>query len=179
MDLSEMVINFANDISDVTWELLFALAMLLGVLTAGFALLKYNRETAIAGNYGSHEASPGKLILRLMIAAMLLNIAAMINATSNTLSLGAFEYTAISYAEEGDFGRFADTINAVLTLVQVAGGIFFLIGLRGLYRSTSDAHSSGTDDTAMRGIVQMLFGCILAQIDIFLDLLRDSLGLYW
>lgn len=178
MDISEIIIRFANELTASGWRFLFTLGGVVGVAWGMVTLLRYHREASIPGNYAN--VSIGKVAAQLIICSMFIHLSVVISAASHTFMANEVDYGPISYSTPATFGRFADTINAVFTIAKLFGGIFCFRGLMALKRSTlngSGSHQS--DDFVFSAIIQLCFGAFLVQIDKVVDAVGATLGLYW
>lgn len=176
MDLSQMVVNFANEIVGPAWILLWALATVVGVWYVGTAILRMVRAARIPGQ---QVITTGDILPVLIIGALLANLSTVINTIWNSFGSGTASYAAISYAGLDEFGRFKDAINAVLTIASIAGGFFFFKGLV-ILKKACDGHSSqGANDVVWRAITHMIGGAFLVQIPAVIDAFRETFNLYW
>ncbi|MES2264678.1 MAG: conjugal transfer protein TraQ [Pseudomonadota bacterium] len=172
-----MLINLARDVPEAMWKLLWALGMLVGTLYCGNALLRMSRASRLPGQ---SPVTMGEILPVMIIGGLMFNLNNFINATWNSMGTGTVSYDAISYATSADFGKFADAINAVLTLASVAGGCYFFKGVLLLKRATADGQSShGAEDLVWRAITHMLGGSLLVQIPDTIERFRQSLHLFW
>jgi len=177
MDLAQMIIQFAGTFSVAMWRLLWVLGALVGTNYVGMALLRMVRASRFPGQ---SPVTTGDILPVILIGGCMVNLSRFINATWNTFGHGMVSYGAISYSGASDFGRFADAINAVLTLASLAGGYFFFKGCLLLKKATADGHSSyGADDSAWRAITHMFGGATLVQIPDVIEAFRQSFGLFW
>jgi hypothetical protein len=177
VDLAEMLVKLANDLTEPLWRLLWVVAGLAGLLYFGHVLLKMHRASRFPGQ---QTVTLGDVVGVSVVAATMVNLSAFINATWNSMGSGTIAYGPISYSGAADFGVFADAINAVLTLASIAGGYFFFKGVLLLRRATVAGHTShGADDVVWRAITHMLGGACLVQIADMIDRFRMTLGLVW
>lgn len=177
MDLAAMMVKFASELSGVMWRFLWVLGALIGTLYVGGALLRLVRSHSVQG---SPPVTVGEIVPVILVGGLMANLSSFINATWNTFSSGAVNYGPIAYEGAADFGKFADAINAVLTLASIAGGVFFMKGVMLLKKSAMEGHSSGgSEDTTWRALTHMLFGSVLVQIPDAIDAFRSSFGLFW
>lgn len=177
MDISEMLIHFAKEFPAAMWRLLWTLGALVGVLYTGSALLKMARASRLPGQ---SPVTAGEFVPVIIVGALLLNLRLFINKTWNSLAAGTIDYGPVSYAQAAEFGKFANAINAVLTIVSVAGGCYFFKGLLLLKRAAVEGQSSqGGEDFQWRAIVHMLGGCLLVQIGDTIERFRQSAHLFW
>lgn len=177
MDISEMLIHFAREFPAAMWRLLWALGALVGVLYAGSTLLKMARASRLPGQ---SQVTTGEIVPIILVAALLLNLRIFINKTWNSLAAGTIDYGPVSYAQAAEFGKLADAINAVLTIVSVAGGWYFFKGVLLLKRAAVEGQSSqGAEDYQWRAITHMLGGCLLVQIADTIERFRQSTNLLW
>lgn len=177
MDLAAIMVNFASEISVVAWRLLWALGVLIGTAYIGGALLRLSRAHSVQG---SPPVTIGEITPVLLVGGLMANLSEFINRTWNTFGSGTVSYGPISYEGAADFGKFADAINAVLTLASIAGGVFFMKGVMLLKKASMEGHSSGgSEDTTWRAITHMIFGSVLVQIPDAIDGFRSTFGLFW
>jgi hypothetical protein len=177
VDLAEMLVTLANDLTEPLWRLLWVVAGLAGLLYFGHVLMKMHRASRFPGQ---HSVTLGDVVGVSVVAATMVNLSGFINATWNSMGTGTIAYGPISYSGAADFGVFADAINAVLTLASIAGGYFFFKGVLLLRRATVAGHTShGADDVVWRAITHMLGGACLVQIADMIDRFRMTLGLVW
>lgn len=177
MDLAQMLVKLANDLTGPLWRLLWVIAALAGFLYFGHVLMKMHRASRFPGQ---HSVTLGDVVSVAIVAATMVNLSAFINATWNSMGAGTIAYGPISYSGAAVFGVFAAAINAVLTLASIAGGYFFFKGVLLLRRATAAGHSShGADDVVWRAITHMLGGACLVQIADMIDRFRTTLGLIW
>ncbi len=177
MDLSQMIVHFASTFSVAMWRLLWVVAALVGTVYVGAALLRMQRASRFAGQA---QVTLGDILPIILIGGLLLNLSRFINATWNSFGTGTVSYGAISYGGAADFGRFAESINAVLTLASVAGGMFFFKGVLLLKKASVDGQSSyGADDSVWRALTHMFGGAALVQIPDVIDAFRQSFNLFW
>lgn len=175
MDLATMVINAATSLIGVFWKFLFIFGGTLGVLYMGISLVKMVRTTHFAAQ---QPVTLMNIIIVAILGALLVNLDTFINIMLETFGITGSDYGSLSYAESGDFGKFAEAINAVLTLATMAGGIFFIRGLIILKRATVDGSAQGADDV-WRAATHMIGGALLVRNDLFIDAARTTFGLWW
>lgn len=177
MDLSQMIVNFASTFSVAMWRFLWVLGGLVGLLYVGAALRRMQRASMFPGQ---SQVTLGDILPIILIGGVLLNLSGFINATWNSFGAGTVSYGPISYSGASVFGKFADAINAVLTLASVAGGLFFFRGVLLLKKASMDGQSShGMDDYVWRAITHMVGGAMMVQIPDAIDAFRQSLQLFW
>lgn len=177
MDLTTMLVNLANGLSGPLWRLLWVIGGLAGLLYAGHALLKVTRASRFPDQ---GHFTYGDVLGVLIVAACMVNLAGLINATWNSMGTGTVSYAPISYGGVAEFGVFAAAINAVLTLVSIAGGYFFFKGLLLFRRATVAGHTShATDDLVLTALTHMFGGSALVQITHVIDAARATMGLFW
>jgi len=177
VDLAQMLVNLANDLTAPLWRLLWVTAALAGFLYFGHVLMKMHRASRFPGQ---HAVTLGDVVSVALVAATMVNLSAFINATWNSMGRGTITYGPISYSGAAGFGVFAAAINAVLTLASIAGGYFFFKGVLLLRRATAAGHTShGADDVVWRAVTHMLGGACLVQIADMIDRFRTTLGLIW
>lgn len=177
MDLAQMITHFASDFSVAMWRLLWVMGALLGTLYTGHALLRMQRASRLPGQ---SPVTIGDILPVLLIGAVLWNLSKFINVTWNSFGSGTVNYGPISYSGAASFGRFADAINAVLTIASVSGGVFFFRGLVILKKASMDGQSShGADDSVWRAITHMVGGAMLVQIPDVIEAFRQSFHLNW
>ncbi len=177
MDLAQMIVHFANTFSVAMWRFLWVLGALVGTVYVGSSLLRMQRASRLPGQ---SPVTLGDILPIILIGGVLLNLSGFINATWNSFGAGTVSYGPISYSGAADFGRFADAINAVLTLASVAGGVFFFKGVTLLKKASMDGQSSyGADDSVWRAITHMVGGAMLVQIPDAIEAFRQSFNLYW
>lgn len=178
MDLTTMLVNLANGITAPLWRLLWVIGALAGMLYAGHVLMKMMRASRFPDQ--AHVITIGDVVGMLMVAACMVNLSVLINATWNSMGAGTVSFGPISYDGAADFGVFAAAINAVLTLASIAGGYFFFKGVLLLRRATVAGHSShGADDLVWRAVTHMFGGACLVQVTKVIDAARTTLGLVW
>lgn len=175
MDLTTMVIKAAADLLAVFWVFLFIFGGTLGVLYMGNSLIKMVRATHFAAQ---QPVTLMNIIVVAILGALLVNLDEFINIMLATFGITGSDYAPIAYAETGDFGKFADAIDAVLTLASMAGGIFFIRGLIILKRATVDNSPQAADDV-WRAATHMIGGALLVRNDMFIEAARQTFGLYW
>ena len=177
MDLSQMIVHFANTFSVAMWRFLWVLGALVGTIYVGSSLLRMQRASRLPG---LSPVTIGDILPIILIGGLLLNLSRFINATWNSFGAGTVTYGPISYSGAADFGKFAEAINAVLTLASVAGGVFFFRGVLLLKKACIDGQSShGADDVVWRAITHMVGGAMLVQIPDTIDAFRQSFNLFW
>jgi hypothetical protein len=177
MDIATMVITFAKDVPAALWTALWALGMLVGTLYCGNALLRMVRASRLPGQ---SPVTLGDILPIMIIGGLMYNLSNFIDATWNSMGSGVVSYGPITYATSKDFGKFADAINAVLTIASVAGGCYFFKGVVLLKRATADGQSSnGSEDFVWRAITHMIGGALLVQVADTIERFRQSLHLYW
>lgn len=177
MDLAQMIIHFASSFSVAMWRFLWVLGALVGLIYVGSSLMRMQRASRFPGQ---NPVTTGDILPILIIGGLLLNLSRFINATWNSIGIGTVTYGPIAYSGAADFGRFAEAINAVLTLASVAGGVFFFKGVLFLKKASVDGQSSqGADDSVWRAITHMLGGAGLVQIAEMIDAFRQSFSLFW
>ncbi|ALR07882.1 conjugal transfer protein TraQ (plasmid) [Xylella fastidiosa] len=177
MDLAQMVVHFASDFSVAMWRFLWMLGAVVGILYVGNSLLRMKRAAQLPGQ---SPVTIGDILPIILIGGLLFNLSQFINATWNSFGTGSMSYGPISYSGAADFGRFAEAINAVLTIASVAGGVFFFRGVVILKKASMDGQSShGADDSVWRALTHMVGGAMLVQIPDVIEAFRQSFGLYW
>lgn len=177
MDISEILINFAHEFPAAMWRLLWSLGALVGLVFAGSAILRMSRAARIPGQA---PVSLGDVLPIVLVGALLLNLKVVIDRAWNSLAAGSVNYGPISYAQAAEFGKFADAINAVLSLVSVAGGCYFFKGVVLLKRASMQGQSGQyADDSVWQAITHMLGGCLLVQIPETIERFRQSAHLFW
>lgn len=177
MDLAQMVIQFANHFSVAIWRFLWVLGALVGTWYVGHSLLRMQRASRLPSQT---PVTMGDILPIILIGGVLLNLSSFINATWNSFGAGTVSYGPISYRGAADLGRFAEAINAVLTIASVAGGLFFFRGILLLKKACMDGQSShGADDSVWRAITHMVGGVMLIQIPHTIEAFRQSFNLFW
>jgi hypothetical protein len=177
MDLAQMIVHFASTFSVAMWRLLWVLGALVGTVYVGTSLMRMVRASRLPG---SQPVTLGDILPIILIGGVLLNLSGFINAVWTSFGSGSTSYGPISYDGAAAFGRFADAINAVLTLASVAGGGFFFKGVVLLKKACMEGQSShGADDSVWRAMVHMVGGAGLVQIPQLIDAVRQSFGLFW
>jgi hypothetical protein len=177
MDISAMLISFTKEITGAVWRLLWVLGALVGTLYVGSALLRMSRASRLPGQ---QAVTVGDILPIILVGALLLNLSVFINTAWNSMASGTVSYGAVSYAQAADFGKFADAINAVLTLASLAGGCYFFKGVVLLKKASMEGQSSqGADDSVWRALTHMLGGCLLVQIADTIERFRQSAHLFW
>jgi len=173
-----MLINLENGLTAPLWRLLWVAGGLVGFLYMAHVLLRMNRASRFPDQ--AHAVSMGDVLGVAVAAACMVNLSVFINATWNSMGTGTIAYGPISYDGAADFGVFAAAINAVLTLVSIAGGYFFFRGVLLWRRATVSGHTShGADDLVWRAVTHMLGGACLVQVTNVVDAARSTLGLVW
>lgn len=177
MDLADMIIKFAKDFPEALWKFLWVLGALVGTIYVGTALLRMARASRLPGQ---NPVTVGDILPIIIIAGLMLNLSIFINKASNSLSTGTVTYGPIAYATVAEFGKFADAINAALSIASVAGGCFFFKGLLLLKKASIEGQSSqGVDDVVWRALTHMAGGVLLVQIAVTIDMFRQSFNLVW
>ncbi|UST77268.1 conjugal transfer protein TraQ [Pseudomonas siliginis] len=177
MDLAQMITNFANDFAVALWRFLWLLGMFVGMVWAASAVMKMQKASRLPG---SSSISLGDVVPLIIVASLMANLSRFINATWNSFGKGTVSYGPIAYSGAEQFGRFADAINAVLTLASVFGGVAFFKGVLLLKKAAMDGQSNqGADDSVWRAIVHMVFGSMLVQIPDVIEAGRASFKLVW
>lgn len=177
MDISTMLINFSRDMTSAVWKLLWVLGAVVGILYVGSALLRMSRASRIPGQ---QPVTLGDILPVILVGALLLNLSVFINTAWNSLAPGTVSYGPVAYAQAAEFGKFADAINAVLTLASLAGGCYFFKGLVLLKKASMEGQSSqGADDSVWRALTHMLGGCLLVQIADTIERFRQTLQISW
>lgn len=177
MDISAMLVNFAKEFPTAMWRLLWLLGALVGTLYVGAALLKMARASRLPGQ---STVTTGDIVPVILVGALLLNLRVFINTAWNSMAAGTISYGPVAYAQAAEFGKFADAINAVLTLASVAGGCYFFKGVLLLKRAAVEGQSSqGADDATWRAMTHMLAGSLLVQIADTIERFRQSAHLFW
>lgn len=177
MDISTMLISFSREITVAVWMLLWALGALVGTIYVGSALLRMARASRLPGQ---QVVTTGDILPIILLGALLLNLSIFINKACNSIMKGTVSYGPVAYAQASEFGKFADAINAVLTLATLAGGCYFFKGVVLLKRAAMEGQSSqGADDSTWRGLTHMLGGCLLVQIAETIERFRHSLHIFW
>lgn len=177
MDISAMLVNFAKEFPVAMWRLLWVLGALVGTLYVGSALLRLSRASRLPGQ---NPVTVGDILPIILVGALLLNLKVFINSAWNTLASGTISYGPVAYAQAAQFGKFADAINAVLTLASVAGGCYFFKGVTLLKKAAMEGQSAqGADDSVWRALTHMLGGALLVQIADTIERFRQSLQLVW
>jgi len=173
-----MLINFETSMTAPLWRLLWVIGALVGFLYMGHVLLRMHRASRFPDQ--SHAVTLGDLVGVAIAAACMVNLSVFINATWNSMGTGTISYGPISYDGAADFGVFSAAINAVLTIVSIAGGYFFFKGLLLWRRATVSGHTShGADDLVWRSVTHMFGGACLVQVTNVIDAARATLGLAW
>lgn len=177
MDIAEMLIHFAKEFPAVMWRLLWALGALVGILYCGSALLRMARASRLPGQ---NPVTVGEIVPVILVGALLLNLRLFINKAWNSMAAGTIDYGPVSYAQAAEFGKFANAINAVLTIASVAGGCYFFKGLLLLKRAAVEGQSSqGSEDIHWRALAHMIGGCLLVQIADTVERFRQSAHIFW
>ena len=177
MDISSMLISFSRDITASVWKLLWVLGALVGTIYVGSALLRMSRASRLPGQ---QPVTLGDILPVILVGALLLNLSIFINKAWNSMASGTVSYGPVAYAQAAEFGKFADAINAVLTLASLAGGCYFFKGVILLKRAAMEGQSSqGADDSVWRALTHMLGGCLLVQIADTIERFRQSLHIFW
>ncbi|MEB0221336.1 conjugal transfer protein TraQ [Pseudomonas sp. AB12(2023)] len=177
MDLSQMIVNFASTFAVVFWKLLWAVGLLVGMIFVGASLMKMQRASRIPGH---SPVTFGDILPIIIVGGLLANLSKFINTTWNSFGTGTVSYGPISYSGAAEFGRFADAINAVLTLASIAGGVFFFKGVLLLKKASMDGQSNqGADDAVWRAITHMVFGSMLVQIPDAIEAFKISFKIVW
>ncbi|UUZ54105.1 conjugal transfer protein TraQ [Massilia sp. H-1] len=123
---------------------------------------------------------PHEVIPVIVVGALLLNLRLIINKSWNSMAAGTIDYGPVAYAQAADFGKLSDAINAVLTIVSVAGGCYFFKGLLLLKRAAVEGQSSqGSEDFQWRALTHMIGGCLLIQIADTIERFRQTAHIYW
>ena len=177
MDISSMLINLARDAASAMWLALWALGELVGTLYCGSALLRIARAARLPGQ---PPVTLGEILPVMLVGGLMYNLSIFINTAWNSMGSGTITYGAVSYATGATFGKFADAINAVLTLASIAGGCFFFKGMVLLKRAAAEGNNSqGGEDVVWRSIVHMSGGAMLAQIAEMIERFRQTMHLVW
>lgn len=177
MDIATMVITFAKDVPEALWRLLWVLGMVVGTLYCGCALLRMSRASRLPGQ---SPITIGDILPVMLVGGLMYNLDGFINATWNSIGTGTVTYGPISYATAADFGKFADAINAVLTIASAAGGCYFFKGVVLLKRATADGHNAnGGEDIMWRAMTHMIGGALLVKVADTIHSFRTSLHLFW
>jgi len=177
MDLASMIIAFAKDFPGVMWKFLWVLGALVGTIYTGTALLRMARASRLPGQ---SPVTIGDILPIIIVAGLMLNLSVFINKTWNSFGSGAVTYGPVSYAQAAEFGKFADAINAVLTIASVAGGCFFFKGVTLLKKASIEGQSSqGADDSVWRALTHMIGGALIVQIPETIERFRQSFHLFW
>lgn len=177
MDISEMLIHFAKEFPAAMWRLLWALGAVVGILYTGSALLRMSRASRLPGQ---NPVTAAEIIPVILVGALLLNLRLIINKAWNSMAAGTIDYGPVAYAQAADFGKLSDAINAVLTIVSVAGGCYFFKGLLLLKRAAVEGQSSqGAEDFQWRALTHMIGGCLLVQIADTIERFRQTAHIYW
>jgi len=177
MDLAQMVINAAAELTGPMWRLLWVIASLTGLLCVGNSLIKLVRASS---NPAMPPVGVGDILPILLIGGLLWNLSEFISQTWQTFGQGAVTYGAISYEGGADFGRFKDAIDAVLTIASIGGGFLFWKGLVLLKKASINGQASnGSEDFVWRALTHMFGGAMLVQIPDVIEAFRQTFGLYW
>jgi hypothetical protein len=177
MDLSEMIIHFARDFPEAMWRFLWVLGAVVGTVYVGTSLLRMARASRLPGQ---SPVTVGDILPVIIIAGLMLNLSVFINKAWNSFSTGTITYGPVAYAQAAEFGRFAEAINAVLSIASVAGGCYFFRGLLLLKRASLEGQSSqGADDSVWRALTHMVGGVFIVQIAETIERFRQSFHLFW
>lgn len=177
MDLADMIITFAKDFPEAMWKFLWVLGALVGTVYVGTALLRMARASRLPGQ---SSVTAGDVLPIIIIAGLMLNLSIFINKAWNSLAAGTVTYGPVAYATPTDFGKFADAINAALSIASVAGGFYFFRGLLLLKKASVDGQSSqGADDVVWRALTHMTGGVLIVQIAETIERFRQSFHLFW
>jgi hypothetical protein len=177
MDLSTMIIHFAQDFPAALWKLLWVLGVVVGMIYVGTALLRMARASRLPGQ---NPVTLGDILPVILVAGLMLNLSVFINKTWNSFGAGTVSYAPVAYAQAADFGKFADAVNAVLTIASVAGGCFFFKGVTLLKKAALEGQSSqSADDSVWRALTHMVGGACLVQIADTIERFRQSFNLFW
>ena len=177
MDLASMIVAFANPFSAALWRFLWVLGGVTGLFYVGSSLRRMQRASLFPGH---NPVTLSDILPVILVGGLLANLSKFINTTWNSFGQGVVTYGAVSYSGAASFGRFADAINAVLTLASVAGGVFFFKGVLLLKKAAMDGQSShGADDSVWRALTHMVFGALLVQIPDAIEAFRQSFHLVW
>ncbi len=169
MDISSMVENMSTSTSAALWVLMWALGQLVGLFTGGIALKRLVKANSDSSR---PPLTIGDIVPLLLIGACMMNMSSMINNVWTTFGQGDVSFDAISYDPASGFGALSTTVNAVLTIVAVFGGMFFFKGLMLLKRGSLEGQSSNGaqgGDTIARAITHMIGGAFLINITAILD----------
>ncbi|MBA5690553.1 conjugal transfer protein TraQ [Rugamonas apoptosis] len=177
MDISAMLVNLARDAAAVMWLALWTMGELVGTLYCGNAVLRMSRAARLPGQ---PPVTMGELVPVMLVGGLMYNLSVFINATWNSMGTGTIAYGPVAYATGATFGRFADAINAVLTLASIAGGYFFFKGVILLKHSVADGQNpQGGEDIVWRALVHMIGGCMLVQIADMIERFRQTMHVVW
>jgi len=176
MDLGQMIINAASNLTGPAWRLLWALSALVGSLYAGAVMMRAHRASQMSG-----QAMPvGQLLMLFLIAGLLVNMSKVLNGASNSVGLGDVSYGPIAYAPAAVLGPLGQVVNACLTLGSIAGGYFGLKGVLLLKRATADGNGGQSgEDVIWRALTHLFFGAMLVNISKFIDAARATVGLMY
>ncbi|AHK22096.1 conjugal transfer protein TraQ (plasmid) [Yersinia similis] len=176
-DLIQMLVNLANNLTQSGIKFIMALALIMGIVSAILYLVRVTRPK---NHMTGSDTSLGKIVAFLILCGGLIALKQMMNATAHQLGFGDVTFDAITYASTAKYGAAAEAINAVLTLLQVVGAIYFYQGVQRIKRSLIDGHtglSAGEDVST--GVVKALIGILLLCNPYFLSALQNTVKIAW
>ncbi len=172
-----MIIAFAKEFPAALWKFLWVLGAVVGTVYVGTSLLRMSRASRLPGQ---SPVTIGDILPVIIIAGLLLNLPVFINKAWNSVAAGTITYGPIAYARTAEFGKFAEAINAALSIASVAGGCYFFRGLLLLKKASMEGQSSqGADDSVWRALTHMVGGVLLVQIAETIERFRQSFHLLW
>ncbi|EBW6765632.1 conjugal transfer protein TraQ [Salmonella enterica subsp. enterica serovar Infantis] len=174
MDLIQMLVNLASDLTSASIDLALALGLVGGVA----ALIIYlNRQVGLARD--GRRISGYSMLATMCLCASLITLPQVMNAAAHQVGFGDVSFDAISYAPSS-FGAAADGINAVLTILRAVGVWFFYRGVCRMKRSLVDGHTglSAGEDVGS-GTTMAIVGILLTCNPELLTALGNTLKLAW
>lgn len=174
MDLLQMLVNAANNLSGATLNLVMTLGMVGGIAALGSYL-----AVQVSRAKKGHPVEPDKLIKVALFCGALIGLTQMLNAAAHQVGFGDVTFDDIAYFSSS-YGEFSQAGNAVLVVLRAIGVWFFWLGLRRIKRANVDGHTGLTArEDIGRGGTMAIVGLLLACNTNLLDALQATLQINW
>jgi hypothetical protein len=174
MDLLQMLVSAANNLSAATVSLFMTLGEVGGIAALGTYLV----VQATRARQG-HPVDGDKVVKVALFCGALIALPQMINAAARQVGFGDVTFDDISYFSSS-YGEMSLAGNAILVVLRAVGVGFFWAGLRRIKRANVDGHTglSAREDVG-RGCVAAASGLFLACGPDMLNALQATLQINW
>lgn len=171
-DLLQLFLGFASVI-DPLITLITIVSTILGVIIVGTALLQAYSLADDSRWHGHHQPTVGGIVWGLFIGGILVSPILVVQMFGNTMFDGDVNGGAFLYQNAGLTSSQQAAVKAIMAVFAVAGYISFIKGWLILNK-----HANGIiRDGVGMGVTHILAGTILVYLDIFLEALKNTLGI--